>query len=114
MYGINLHKKDRYFTIGDDKCQKFAFLPFERQITVIKVEPVSLELEIFESNQLNEAEISLNLTDNWENEISALLYDHREPFKSDKEPLGEIICHEVDNILNTERPYPPLLRRPAY
>ncbi|MBW0545765.1 hypothetical protein O181_085480, partial [Austropuccinia psidii MF-1] len=31
-----------------------------------------------------------------------------------KEPLGEIIGHEVDIILNIERPYPPLLRRPAY
>ncbi|MBW0513957.1 hypothetical protein O181_053672 [Austropuccinia psidii MF-1] len=114
-YGINLHnKKDRYFTIGDNKCQKFAFSPFERQITVIKGEPVSLELEIFESKQLNEAEISLHLTDNWENELSALLYDHREAFASEKEPLGKIIWHEVDNILNIERPYPPLLRRPAY
>ncbi|MBW0507224.1 hypothetical protein O181_046939 [Austropuccinia psidii MF-1] len=28
--------------------------------------------------------------------------------------LGEIIGHEVDIILNIERPYPPLLRRPAY
>ncbi|MBW0589741.1 hypothetical protein O181_129456 [Austropuccinia psidii MF-1] len=34
MYGIDLHNnKDRYFTIGDNKHQKFAFLPFERQIT---------------------------------------------------------------------------------
>ncbi|MBW0512902.1 hypothetical protein O181_052617, partial [Austropuccinia psidii MF-1] len=35
-------------------------------------------------------------------------------FSSDKEPLGAIIGHEVDIILNIERPYPPLLRRPAY
>ncbi|MBW0560444.1 hypothetical protein O181_100159, partial [Austropuccinia psidii MF-1] len=34
MYGIDLHNnKDRYFTIGDNKHQKFAFLPFKRQIT---------------------------------------------------------------------------------
>ncbi|MBW0519111.1 hypothetical protein O181_058826, partial [Austropuccinia psidii MF-1] len=31
-----------------------------------------------------------------------------------KEPLGGIIGHEVEIILNIERPYPPLLRRPAY
>ncbi|MBW0551472.1 hypothetical protein O181_091187, partial [Austropuccinia psidii MF-1] len=31
-----------------------------------------------------------------------------------KEPLGEIIGHEADIILNIERTYPPLLRRPAY
>ncbi|MBW0532450.1 hypothetical protein O181_072165 [Austropuccinia psidii MF-1] len=84
MYGIDLHNnKDRYLTIGDNKCQKFAFLPFKGQIAL-------------------------------ENELSALLHDHREEFASDKEPLGEIIGHEADIILNIERPYPPLLRRPAY
>ncbi|MBW0549698.1 hypothetical protein O181_089413 [Austropuccinia psidii MF-1] len=66
------------------------------------------------SEQLNEAEISLNLTDKQESELSALLYDHKEAFESDKEPLGEIFGHEVDIILNIERPHPPLLRRPAY
>ncbi|MBW0567260.1 hypothetical protein O181_106975 [Austropuccinia psidii MF-1] len=41
MYGIDLHKnKDRYFTIGDNKHQKFSFLPFKGQITVSKVAPV--------------------------------------------------------------------------
>ncbi|MBW0549508.1 hypothetical protein O181_089223 [Austropuccinia psidii MF-1] len=89
MYGIDLHNnKDRYFTIGDNKHQKFAFLPFKRQITVNKVSPVNLELEKFKSEQ--------------------------RAFASDKEPLGAIIGHEVDIILNIERPYPPLLRRPAY
>ncbi|MBW0532481.1 hypothetical protein O181_072196 [Austropuccinia psidii MF-1] len=38
----------------------------------------------------------------------------REAFASDDEPLGAIKGHEVDIILNVERPYPPLLRRPAY
>ncbi|MBW0583067.1 hypothetical protein O181_122782, partial [Austropuccinia psidii MF-1] len=84
------------------------------QITVTKVAEVNLELERFKSEQLNEAEISLHLTDNWENELSALLYDHKEEFASDKEPLGAIIGHEVDILLNIERPHPPPLRRPAY
>ncbi|MBW0468469.1 hypothetical protein O181_008184 [Austropuccinia psidii MF-1] len=115
MYGIDLHnKKDRYFTIGDNTHQKFAFLSFKRQITVNKVSPVSLELENFKSEQLNEAEIILYLTDQQENELSALLYDHKEAFASDKEPLGAILSHEVDIMLNIERTYPPLLRRPAY
>ncbi|MBW0574209.1 hypothetical protein O181_113924, partial [Austropuccinia psidii MF-1] len=115
MYGIDLHNnKDRYFTIGDNKCQKFAFLPFKRQITVNKISPVSLQLEKFKSEQLKEAEISLHLTDKQENELSSLLYDHRGSFASDKEPLGAIIVHEVYIILNSERPYSPLLRRPAY
>ncbi|MBW0552845.1 hypothetical protein O181_092560 [Austropuccinia psidii MF-1] len=46
MYGTDLHNnKDRYFTIGDNKHQKFAFLPFKRQITGNKVSTVNLELE---------------------------------------------------------------------
>ncbi|MBW0537268.1 hypothetical protein O181_076983 [Austropuccinia psidii MF-1] len=83
-------------------------------ITVSKLAPVNLELERFKSEQLNEAEISLHLTDSQENELSALLYDHKEAFASDKEPLGAIGCHVVDISLNIQRPYPPLLRRPAY
>ncbi|MBW0539273.1 hypothetical protein O181_078988 [Austropuccinia psidii MF-1] len=115
MYCIDLHKnKDRYFTIGDNNWKKSTFLPFKRKITVNKVSPVNFELEKFKSEQLNEAEISLHLTDKQESELSALLYDHKEAFESDKEPLGEIVGHEVDIILNIERPYPPLLRRPAY
>ncbi|MBW0510341.1 hypothetical protein O181_050056 [Austropuccinia psidii MF-1] len=35
-------------------------------------------------------------------------------FATDNKPLGAIIGHEVDIILNVEKPYPPLLRRPAY
>ncbi|MBW0504380.1 hypothetical protein O181_044095 [Austropuccinia psidii MF-1] len=115
MYGIDLHKnKDRYFTIGVNQRQRFAFLPFKRQITVSKVLPVKLELEKFKSEQLNEAEISLHPTEKQESELSSLLYDHKEAFASDKEPLGAIVGNEVDIILHIERPYPPLLGRPAY
>ncbi|MBW0536439.1 hypothetical protein O181_076154 [Austropuccinia psidii MF-1] len=115
MYGIDLHNnKDRYFIIGDNKSQKFSFLSFKEQISVSKVAPVNLELEKFKSEQLNEAEISLHLTDKQENELSSLLYDHRDAFALDKEPLGAIAGHKADIILNVERPYPPLLRRPAY
>ncbi|MBW0502000.1 hypothetical protein O181_041715 [Austropuccinia psidii MF-1] len=105
MYDIDLHKnKDRYLTIGDNKCQKSAFLPCKRKITVKKVSPVSLELEKLRSEQLNEAEINLHLTDKQESELSALSYDHKGAFASDKEPLGAIVGHEVDIILNIERP----------
>ncbi|MBW0507193.1 hypothetical protein O181_046908 [Austropuccinia psidii MF-1] len=38
----------------------------------------------------------------------------RETLGSDKEPLGAIKGHEVDIMLNVERTYPPLSRRPAY
>ncbi|MBW0514964.1 hypothetical protein O181_054679 [Austropuccinia psidii MF-1] len=56
----------------------------------------------------------LHLISKQESELSALLYDHVEAFESHKKPLGAIIGHEGDIILNIERPYPPLLRRPEY
>ncbi|MBW0547228.1 hypothetical protein O181_086943 [Austropuccinia psidii MF-1] len=115
MYGIDLHSnKDRNFTDGDNKFQKFSFLTFKRQITVSKVAPVNLELKRFKFEYFNEAEISLHLTDSQENEISAILYAHKEAFASDKEPLGAIIAHEFDIILNIETPYPPFPKRPSY
>ncbi|MBW0549107.1 hypothetical protein O181_088822 [Austropuccinia psidii MF-1] len=43
-----------------------------------------------------------------------LLFKYKNAFSTDKEPLGSIIGHEVDIILNVEKPYPPLLRRPDY
>ncbi|MBW0513464.1 hypothetical protein O181_053179 [Austropuccinia psidii MF-1] len=43
-----------------------------------------------------------------------ILFQYSKTFSSDNEPLGAIKVHEVDIILNVERPYPPLLRRPAY
>ncbi|MBW0562485.1 hypothetical protein O181_102200 [Austropuccinia psidii MF-1] len=43
-----------------------------------------------------------------------LLFKYKNAFATDKEALGSIIGHEVDIILNVERPYPPLLRRPSY
>ncbi|MBW0513005.1 hypothetical protein O181_052720 [Austropuccinia psidii MF-1] len=115
MCGIYLHNNnDRYFTIGDNKHQKFAFLPLKRQITVSKVSTVSLELEEFKSEQINDTEISLHLTDKKKSELSSLLYYQKEAFSSDKEPLGAVFGHEVEIILNIERPYPPLFKRPSY
>ncbi|MBW0589087.1 hypothetical protein O181_128802 [Austropuccinia psidii MF-1] len=46
--------------------------------------------------------------------LSDLLFKYKNAFATDKEPLGSIIGHEVDTILNVEKPYPPLLRKPAY
>ncbi|MBW0502265.1 hypothetical protein O181_041980 [Austropuccinia psidii MF-1] len=46
--------------------------------------------------------------------LTDLLFGYKNAFATDKEPLGEIIGHEVDIIINSEEPYPPLLRRPAY
>ncbi|MBW0477960.1 hypothetical protein O181_017675 [Austropuccinia psidii MF-1] len=43
-----------------------------------------------------------------------LLFKYKNAFVTNKEQLGAIIGHEVDIILNVEKPYVPLLRRPAY
>ncbi|MBW0518812.1 hypothetical protein O181_058527 [Austropuccinia psidii MF-1] len=42
-----------------------------------------------------------------------LLFKYKNSFETDKEPLGATIGHEVDIILNVEKPYPTLLGRPA-
>ncbi|MBW0493265.1 hypothetical protein O181_032980 [Austropuccinia psidii MF-1] len=42
------------------------------------------------------------------------LFKYKNAFSTDKEPLGAIIEHAVDVILNVEKPYPPVLRRAVY
>ncbi|MBW0576735.1 hypothetical protein O181_116450 [Austropuccinia psidii MF-1] len=48
------------------------------------------------------------------NELNNLLYTYNNAFASDNEPLGAIKGDEIDITLNIDRPYPPILRRPAY
>ncbi|MBW0565474.1 hypothetical protein O181_105189 [Austropuccinia psidii MF-1] len=48
------------------------------------------------------------------NELVDVLYTYNNTFASDNEPLGAIRGHKVDITLNIDRPYPPVLRRPAY
>ncbi|MBW0491595.1 hypothetical protein O181_031310 [Austropuccinia psidii MF-1] len=43
-----------------------------------------------------------------------LLFEYKNAFPTDKEPLGAIIEHEADIILKVKKPYQPLLRRPAF
>ncbi|MBW0515341.1 hypothetical protein O181_055056 [Austropuccinia psidii MF-1] len=84
-YGIDIsNQKDRYFTIGDNKRQNLAS---------------SITKEKLQKN---------------ERRLIDLLFKYKNSFVTDKEPLGFIIGHEVDIILNVEKPYPPLLLRPAY
>ncbi|MBW0581177.1 hypothetical protein O181_120892 [Austropuccinia psidii MF-1] len=62
IYGIDINNhKDRYFTIGENKRQKFAFPLEKREITVIK-QVKNVNKETFVSNQLIEAQISPELT----------------------------------------------------
>ncbi|MBW0517552.1 hypothetical protein O181_057267 [Austropuccinia psidii MF-1] len=43
-----------------------------------------------------------------------VLSTYKNAFYSDNKQLGAIKGNEVDITLNIDRPYPPVLRRPAY
>ncbi|MBW0537628.1 hypothetical protein O181_077343 [Austropuccinia psidii MF-1] len=114
IYGIAINNyKDRYLTIGENKTQKFAFPPEKREITIIR-EVKNVNKEKFVSDQFIEAQISPEVTPEMKEELIEILFQYREAFAPDNETLGAIKGHEVDIILNVERTYPPLLRRPAY
>ncbi|MBW0488265.1 hypothetical protein O181_027980 [Austropuccinia psidii MF-1] len=70
--------------------------------------------EEFVSNQLVEAQIDPSLSPNMRKELINVLYTYNNPFPSDNEPLGAIKGNEIDINLNIDRPYPPIIRRPAY
>ncbi|MBW0566850.1 hypothetical protein O181_106565 [Austropuccinia psidii MF-1] len=115
IYDIDIsNQKDRYFTIGSDKRQTFGLLSNKRQITVVKNEEKRPEMDFFITEQLKEAEFNQDLTVKMKEKLIDLLFKYRNAFATDKEPLGAIIGHELDIILNVEKPYPPLLRRPDY
>ncbi|MBW0500581.1 hypothetical protein O181_040296 [Austropuccinia psidii MF-1] len=115
IYGIDiLNQKDRYFTIGDNKRKNFGFLSNKKQITVIKNEEKRPEKKLFISEQLKEAEFNQDLTEKLKERLIDLLFNYRNAFATAREQLGAIIGHEVDIILNLEKPYLPLVRRPAY
>ncbi|MBW0513786.1 hypothetical protein O181_053501 [Austropuccinia psidii MF-1] len=114
IYGIDINNhKDRYFTIGENKRPKCAFALEKREITLIR-QVKNANKEKFVSDQLIEAYISPELTLEIKEELIEILFQYREAFASDNEPLGAVKGHAVDIRLNVKRPYPPLLRRPAY
>ncbi|MBW0543911.1 hypothetical protein O181_083626, partial [Austropuccinia psidii MF-1] len=114
IYGIDINNhKDRYFQIGDNKRQKFAFSNMPKQISVVSSVKDTYKDEVV-STQLVEAQINPSLSPKMRNELIDVLYTYNIAFASDNEPLGAIRGHEVDITLNIDRPYPPVLRRPAY
>ncbi|MBW0561418.1 hypothetical protein O181_101133 [Austropuccinia psidii MF-1] len=114
IYGIDINNhEDRYFTIGDNKRQKFAFSNMPKQISVVSSVKDTYKDE-FVSNQLVEAQINPSLSQKMRNELINVLYTYNNAFASDNEPLGAIRGHEVDITLNIDRPYPPVLGIPAY
>ncbi|MBW0535368.1 hypothetical protein O181_075083 [Austropuccinia psidii MF-1] len=70
--------------------------------------------EEFVFNQLVEAQINPSLSPKMRNELINVLYTYNNAFAPDDELLGAIRGHEGNITLNIDRPYPPVLRRPAY
>ncbi|MBW0511046.1 hypothetical protein O181_050761 [Austropuccinia psidii MF-1] len=114
IYGIDINNhKDRYLTIGENKRQKFAFSNISKQISIVSSNEYTYKEE-FVTDQLVEAQINPSLSPKMRKELINVFYIYKNSFASDNEPLGTIKVHEVYITLNIDRPYPPVLRRPAY
>ncbi|MBW0473143.1 hypothetical protein O181_012858 [Austropuccinia psidii MF-1] len=101
-----------HFILGNDYLSIYG-IDISHQ-KVIKNEEKSPEKDLFIAEQLKEAEFNHELTEEMKEKLIVLLFKYKNAFATDKEPLGAIIGHEADIILNVEKSYPPLLRRPAY
>ncbi|MBW0499331.1 hypothetical protein O181_039046 [Austropuccinia psidii MF-1] len=66
------------------------------------------------NEHLTKVEFNQELTEKMKGKLIDLLFKYKSAFAAQKEPLGPIIGHEVDIILNVENPYPHLLRISAY
>ncbi|MBW0530395.1 hypothetical protein O181_070110 [Austropuccinia psidii MF-1] len=114
IYGIDINNhKDRYFTIGENKRQKFAFSNMPKQISLVSSKKDTYKEE-FVANQVVEAQINSLLSPKMIHELIDVLYMYNNAFASVNEPLGAIKGHEVDITLNIDKPYPPVPRRRAY
>ncbi|MBW0497395.1 hypothetical protein O181_037110 [Austropuccinia psidii MF-1] len=109
---INNHKA-RYFTITENKRQKFAFSNMPKQISKISSVKDTYKEQLV-ANQCFEGQINSSLSPKMRHDLIEVLYIYKNAFASDNEPLGTIKGNEVDITLNIDRPYPPLRRRPAY
>ncbi|MBW0557033.1 hypothetical protein O181_096748 [Austropuccinia psidii MF-1] len=59
-------------------------------------------------------QINPSLSPKMRHDLVDVLHTYKNSFASDNGPLGAIQGHEVDITLNIDRPYPPVLRIPAY
>ncbi|MBW0585793.1 hypothetical protein O181_125508 [Austropuccinia psidii MF-1] len=100
----------QHFILGNDYLNIYGIDINHHKDRQVK----NVHKEQFVSGQLIEAQISPELTPEMKEELIEILIQYIEAFSSDNEPLGAIKGHEVDIMLNVERPYPPLLRRPAH
>ncbi|MBW0551883.1 hypothetical protein O181_091598 [Austropuccinia psidii MF-1] len=114
IYGIDIdNHKERYFTIGESKRQKFAFSNMCKQISIVSSKKYTYKEE-FVAKKVVKAQINPSSPKKMRHELFDVLYTYDKAFASDNEPLGAIKGHELDVTINIDRPYPPVLRRPAY
>ncbi|MBW0461840.1 hypothetical protein O181_001555 [Austropuccinia psidii MF-1] len=95
------------------KDKNLLFPICQKQISIISSVKDTYRDE-FVDNQLFEAQINPALSPKMRHDLIDVLYTYRNAFDSDNEPLGAIKGHEAYITLNIDRPYPPVLRRPAY
>ncbi|MBW0509237.1 hypothetical protein O181_048952 [Austropuccinia psidii MF-1] len=84
-----------------------------KQISVISSVKNTYKDE-FVTNQLVESQINPSLSPKMTHDLIDVLYIYKNDFSSDNEPLATIKGHEVDITINIDRPYPLVLRGPAY
>ncbi|MBW0533465.1 hypothetical protein O181_073180 [Austropuccinia psidii MF-1] len=68
----------------------------------------------FVDNQIIDAQINPSLSPKMRHDLFYVLYTYKNAFASDNEPLDAIKEHEVDNTINIDRQYHPVIRGPAY
>ncbi|MBW0544536.1 hypothetical protein O181_084251 [Austropuccinia psidii MF-1] len=114
IYAIDINNhKDRYFTIEENKRQKFAFSNIPKQISIVSSNKDTYKEE-FVTDQHVEAKVNQSLSPKMRKELIKVLYTYKNAFASDNKPLGAIKGNEIDINLKIDGPYPPVLRRPAY
>ncbi|MBW0573177.1 hypothetical protein O181_112892 [Austropuccinia psidii MF-1] len=84
-----------------------------KQISIV-LSKIYTYKEKFVANQLVEAQINPSFSPKMRQELIDVLYTYNNAFASNNQPLGAIKGNEVNNTLNLDRPYPPVLKRPAY
>ncbi|MBW0580060.1 hypothetical protein O181_119775 [Austropuccinia psidii MF-1] len=78
IYGIDINNhKDRYFTIGENKRQKYPFPPENREITFIR-QGRNVHKEQFVSDQFIAAQISPEITPEMKEELIEIFIQYRE------------------------------------
>ncbi|MBW0563452.1 hypothetical protein O181_103167 [Austropuccinia psidii MF-1] len=106
MYGIDIYNsKNRNITIGTNNEKKFSLYICE----IFSQDPLEKLL-----NEFREGQFSTALTRKQKLSLLKMLRKNRPEFSIGEEPVGKIKGHDMEQYLDVERPYPPMLRRPPY